>query len=347
MPDNKRIVTQEVIPVTRDSAPEAEVSYDTLVNKASELGSSLPITEDVTPGNLDWAEMEPLQEFDRIAEDRGVGEQYQGQGQPDPSEQSQPTEQELTDGMSRRITKMKQQEQERLGQKDGELAEKDAIIEARNSQIANLQQMAQKFQKLQQSYVPVQGDSEAIDVEIAAMDQRLTDEGDVYTPAEVARHVQDRQALMEKKTQVARSQEDAQGIVKQQQLMRTQSDQYVKDTYGFVSDPKSEYYKTLKEQAYPMLESIIGPNFKNHPQDMVLAAELSQLMVDAAKYQQITGTSPAPRSEAVPMASNLAPASQPQDRGQPNYRDSVSNLRGASVQQWADLLKQRGHTWRP
>lgn len=347
MPDNKRIVTQEVIPVTRDSAPEAEVSYDTLVNKASELGSSLPITEDVTPGNLDWSEMEPLQEFDRIAADRGVGEQYQGQGQPDPSEQSQPTEQELTDGMSRRITKMKQQEQERLGQKDGELAEKDAIIEARNSQIANLQQMAQKFQQLQQSYVPVQGDSEAIDVEIAAMDQRLTDEGDVYTPAEVARHVQDRQALMEKKTEVARSQENAQGIVKQQQLMRTQSDQYVKDTYGFVSDPKSEYYKTLKEQAYPMLESLMGPNFKNHPQDMVLAAELSQLMVDAAKYQQITGRSPAPRSEAVPMASNLAPASQPQDRGQPNYRDSVSNLRGASVQQWADLLKQRGHTWRP
>jgi hypothetical protein len=348
MPDSKIVVTQESIPVTEDSAPQGEVNYDALVNQASELGSSLPIKEDVTPGNLDWSEMEPLEEFDRIAAERGVGPQSD-QGQPDPQYQpeNQHPQQDITDGMSKRISKMKQQEQGRLDVKDGQLAEKDAIIAARNAQIDSLTQMAQKFQTLQQSYVPVQGDADAIDVEISAMDERLTDEGDVYTPAEVARHVQNRAALIEKKNNIARSHENAQGIVKQQQLMRSQSDQYVQDNYGFVNDPKSEYYKTLKEQAYPMLESIIGPGFKNHPQDMVLAAELSQLMVDAAKYQQITGNAPVPRSEAIPMASNVAPSSHPRQPNQPNYRDSVANIRGGGLQSFADLLKNRGHTWRP
>jgi hypothetical protein len=345
MPDNKQVINQGTIPV-QESAPAEEVNQDALVNSASELGSELHFDQDVTPGNLDWSEMEPLQEFDQIAADRGVGEQSP-QGQQAVPEQQPAQSDGLTDGMSKRITKLKQQSQREIQGKDNELAEKDAVIAAREEQISKLTEMSKQYQSLQSSYVPPDGDASAIDSQISAMDTRLQEEGDVYTPAEVARHVQDRQELVAKKAGVAQAQQNAQHIVKQQEQMRMQSDQYVKDTYSFVEDPNSEYYKTLKTQAYPMLESIIGPNFKNHPQDMVLAAELSQLMVDAAKYQQITGGQPAPRAEAIPMASNITPQGRVQQSAQPNFRESVTNLRGGGVQNFAQLLQQRGHTWRP
>ena len=115
----------------------------------------------------------------------------------------------------------------------------------------------------------------------------------------------------------------------------------------FINDSKSEYYQTLKTQAYPVLESIIGPQFKNHPQDMVLAAELSKLMVDANKYQQIMGNQPAPRQQAAPMAGNVTPQSRPNQRQQPEFRQAANNLRGSEVSDFASMLRQRGHSWRP
>jgi|TARA_R110000751_G_scaffold1894_2_gene6929 hypothetical protein len=345
MPDGKQVVTQAPI-VEQETAPVDEVNQEALVNKASELGHTLDFGNDVTPGNLDWSEMEPLQEFDQIAAERGVGEQSQ---EPHAASEDQQPAQDvnLTDGMSKRITDLKRKGQQEIAGKDSELAEKDLVIAAREEQIQKLTDMAQQFETLQSSYVPPAGDIEAINAEIVAMDQRLEDEGDVFTPAEVARHVQGRQDLVNKQAGVAQAQQNAQNIVQKQDQMRLQSDQYVKETYSFVSDPNSEYYKTLKTKAYPMLENIIGPNFKNHPQDMVLAAELSKLMVDAAKYNQITGNSPAPRAEAIPMAGNVTPQGRTQQSAQPSFRDSVGTLRGGSVDNFAKLLQQRGHTWRP
>jgi len=136
-------------------------------------------------------------------------------------------------------------------------------------------------------------------------------------------------------------------LLHKQQEMRKQSDQYVRDNYAFVSDPDSEYYHTLKNQAYPMLESVVGPNFKNHPQDMVLAAELSKIMVDAGKYNQLMGNQPAPRQQAVPMAGANRPARQPQAQSQQTYSQEVKNHRGANVNEFAKLLQRRGMTWRP
>ena len=150
-----------------------------------------------------------------------------------------------------------------------------------------------------------------------------------------------------KKQEVANSQSNAQQLVQQQQRLREQSDSFVKENYDFINDPKSEYYKTLKEQAYPMLENIIGPNFKNHPQDMVIAAELSQLMVDANKYQQLLGNRPAPRQQAAPMAGNVTPQSRSNQRQQPDFRQAANNLRGSEVSDFASMLRQRGHSWRP
>jgi hypothetical protein len=56
------------------------------------------------------------------------------------------------------------------------------------------------------------------------MDTRLQDEGDTFTAAEVAQHVQQRQDLIAKRSEVASSQANAQQLVQKQQAMRQQSD---------------------------------------------------------------------------------------------------------------------------
>jgi len=335
MPDGKRVVHEKtIVESEQESAPAPEVNMDAVVNDASNMGHTLPLHDEVSQGQLDWSEMAPVEEFDQIAKERGVGPVPQGA-------------EGLTDGMSKRISKMKQQEQERIAGKDQVIAEKDSIIAAREQQINQLTKMSQEYQKLQASYVPPQGDVTEVDSQISEMDQTLKDEGDTYTAAEVAQHMQKRQDLQMKKQEVSNSQSNAQQLVQQQQRLREQSDSFVKENYDFINDPKSEYYKTLKEQAYPMLENIIGPNFKNHPQDMVIAAELSQLMVDANKYQQLLGNRPAPRQQAAPMAGNVTPQSRPNQRQQPDFRQAANNLRGSEVSDFASMLRQRGHSWRP
>ena len=346
MPENKKVVTQESIPVTvEDSAPQEEVNISTVENDAAEMGHTLPVSDDISPGGLDWSDMAPVEEFDQIAAQRGVGPQVQEGFEEEPAPVQQ--EEGLTDGMSKRITKMKQQEQEKLAGKDQVIAEKDAIIEAREQQISQLRSMTQEFQDLQNAYVPPDGDVAELDGQINAMDTRLQDEGDTFTAAEVAQHVQQRQDLLTKRSEVANSQVNAQQLLAKQKAMRQQSDQFVRDNYDFINDPKSEYYSTLKNQAYPMLENIIGPNFKNHPQDMVIAAELSKLMVDANKYQQLLGNRPAPRQEAAPMAGNVTPQPQSTQKRQPSFREAAGDIRGGDLQTFAKLLGDRGHTWRP
>jgi hypothetical protein len=348
MPEGKTVVTQETIPVTvEDSAPQEEVNISAVENDAAEMGNTLPISDDISPGDLDWSDMAPIAEFDQIAAQRGVGPQEQEEIAEEPAPVQQQQEEGLTDGMSKRIAKMKQQEQSKIAGKDQQLAEKDAIIAAREQQIEKLQSMTREFQDLQSSYVPPQGDVAELDDQITAMDTRLQDEGDTFTAAEVAQHVQQRQDLVSKRSEVANSQANAQQIAQKQQAMRQQSDQFVRENYDFINDPNSEYYTTLKTQAYPMLENIIGPHFKNHPQDMVIAAELSKLMVDANKYQQLLGNRPAPRQEAAPMAGNVTPQSQPNQTRQPSFREAAGNIRGGDLQNFAKLLGDRGHKWRP
>ena len=336
--DGKRIVNEQTIVTTeQDSAPAEEtpeVSMDTVENDAFEMGHTLPLNDDVASPELDWSDMKPLEEFDQIAKQRGVDSSSQG-------------EEGLTDSMSKRINKMKQQEQQKLEGKDQVIAEKDSIIAAREQQIDELTKMANDYRKLQADYVPPQGDVAEVDTQITELDQLLEDEGDTYTAAEVARHMQKRQDLQNKKQDVASKQAQAQQLVLQQKRMREQSDNYVKDNYSFVNDPKSEYYQTLKTKAYPMLESLIGPNFKDHPQDMVMAAELSQLMVDANKYQQLLGNRPAPRQQAAPMAGNVTPSQRGNKKQMPSFRGEASNLRGSGVEDFASMLQKRGHGWRP
>ena len=350
MPETKEVVTQETTPVSiEDSAPQEEVDLSAVENNASEMGHTLPISDDVSPGDLDWSDMSSIEEFDQIAAQRGVGPQVQEQAEEVVEEPApeQPQAEGLTDGMSKRIAKLKKQEHQKLAGKDEVIAEKDAIIAAREQQIQQLQSMTKEFQDLQSSYVPPEGDVAELDKQIAAMDAQLQDEGDTFTAAEVAQHVQKRQDLVTKRSETSQAQSNAQQILQKQKTMRAQSDQFVRENYDFVNDPNSEYYKALKNQAYPMLENIIGPHFKNHPQDMVIAAELSKLMVDANKYQQLLGNRPAPRQEAAPMAGNVTPQPQASQKRQPSFREAAAGMRGGDVSQFARLLTDRGHTWRP
>ena len=119
MPDGKRVVSEKTIVVSeQESAPAPEVNMDAVVNDASNMGHTLPLHDEVSQGQLDWSDMAPVEEFDQIANDRGVGPVPQGADG-------------LTDSMSKRISKMKQQEQEKIAGKDQVIAEKDSIIAAR------------------------------------------------------------------------------------------------------------------------------------------------------------------------------------------------------------------------
>ena len=225
MPDGKRVVNEKtIVESEQESAPAPEVNMDAVVNAASNMGHTLPLHDEVSQGQLDWSDMAPVEEFDQIANDRGVGPVPQGADG-------------LTDGMSKRISKMKQQEQEKIAGKDQVIAEKDSIIAAREQQINQLTKMSQEYQKLQSSYVPPQGDVTEADSQISDMDQTLKDEGDTYTAAEVAQHMQKRQDLQMKKQEVANSQSNAQQLVQQQQRLREQSDSIVKENYDFINDP--------------------------------------------------------------------------------------------------------------
>ena len=176
----------------------------------------------------------------------------------------------------------------------------------------------------------------------------LKEEGDALTSAEVAQHVIRRNNLERKLDKMEVNKTNTNNIIRKQQVLRQQSDQYVKDAYPFVNDQKSEMYNVMKSKAYPLLEQLMGPNFKDHPSDMIMAAELSKMMVNSQKYEQLLGNTPAPRSQPAPMAGN-SPRTAPQTQGQRpmNLKRAVAENRGGDVSRFAELLQNAGHSWRP
>ena len=342
-PSGKKVVTIETIREQEsESAPDA---YDPakLENTASEMGHSLDM-DDVASAELDWTEMAPVKEFDNPNQPP--------QEQPQPTQEQVPQEEvpqeqplqeaqdvDLTNSMRKRISGIKEKSTQ-------ELAEKDALIAARDDQIAKMQSMVQEYTQLQESYRPVEGDAGAVKQEIAGLDTMLKEEGDALTSAEVAQHVIRRNNLERKLDKIEASQVNTNNIIRKQQVLRQQSDQYVKDAYPFVNDQKSEMYGVMKHQAYPLLEQLMGPNFKNHPSDMIMAAELSKMMVNSQKYEQLLGNTPAPRSQPAPMAGN-SPRTAPQAKRPMDFKRAVADNRGGDVSRFAELLHDSGHSWRP
>ena len=329
-PSGKKVVTIETIREQEsESAPDA---YDPtkLENTASEMGHSLDM-DDVASAELDWTEMAPVKEFDN------PNQPPQEQPQEQPLQEAQDVD--LTDSMRKRITGIKEKSTQ-------ELAEKDALIAARDDQIAKMQSMVQEYTQLQESYRPVEGDAGAVKQEIAGLDTMLKEEGDALTSAEVAQHVIRRSNLERKLDKIETSQVNTNNLIRKQQVLRQQSDKYVKEAYPFVSDQKSEMYGVMKHQAYPLLEQLMGPNFKNHPSDMIMAAELSKMMVNSQKYEQLLGNTPAPRSQPAPMAGN-SPRTAPQAKRPMDFKRAVADNRGGDVSRFAELLHDSGHSWRP
>ena len=339
-PSGKKVVTIETI--REQESESATDAYDPakLENTASEMGHSLDM-DDVASAELDWTEMAPVKEFENPNQPP--------QEQPEPLQeqpqvpQEQPLQEaqdvDLTNSMRKRISGIKEKSTQ-------ELAEKDALIAARDDQIAKMQSMVQEYTQLQESYRPVEGDVGAVKQEIAGLDTMLKEEGDALTSAEVAQHVIRRNNLERKLDKIEASQVNTNNIIRKQQVLRQQSDQYVKDAYPFVNDQKSEMYGVMKHQAYPLLEQLMGPNFKNHPSDMIMAAELSKMMVNSQKYEQLLGNTPAPRSQPAPMAGN-SPRTAPQAKRPMDFKRAVADNRGGDVSRFAELLHNAGHSWRP
>ena len=342
-PSGKTIVTGETI--LEQESESATDDYDPakLGDTASEMGRSLSL-EDVASSEIDWTEMAPVKEFDNPNQPP--------QEQPQPTQEQVPQEEvpqeqplqeaqdvDLTNSMRKRISGIKEKSTQ-------ELAEKDALIAARDDQIAKMQSMVQEYTQLQESYRPVEGDAGAVKQEIAGLDTMLKEEGDALTSAEVAQHVIRRNNLERKLDKIEASQVNTNNIIRKQQVLRQQSDQYVKDAYPFVNDQKSEMYGVMKHQAYPLLEQLMGPNFKNHPSDMIMAAELSKMMVNSQKYEQLLGNTPAPRSQPAPMAGN-SPRTAPQAKRPVDFKRAVADNRGGDVSRFAELLHDSGHSWRP
>ena len=339
-PSGKKVVTIETIREQEsESAPDA---YDPakLENTASEMGHSLDM-DDVASAELDWTEMAPVKEFENP--NQPPPEQPQEQPVQEQVPQEQPLQEaqdvDLTNSMRKRISGIKEKSTQ-------ELAEKDALIAARDDQIAKMQSMVQEYTQLQESYRPVEGDVGAVKQEIAGLDTMLKEEGDALTSAEVAQHVIRRNNLERKLDKIETSQVNTNNLIRKQQVLRQQSDKYVKEAYPFVSDQKSEMYGVMKHQAYPLLEQLMGPNFKNHPSDMIMAAELSKMMVNSQKYEQLLGNTPAPRSQPAPMAGN-SPRTAPQAKRPVDFKRAVADNRGGDVGRFAELLHNAGHSWRP
>ena len=342
-PSGKKVVTIETI--REQESESATDAYDPakLENTASEMGHSLDM-DDVASAELDWTEMAPVKEFDNPNQPP--------QEQPQPTQEQVPQEEvpqeqplqeaqdvDLTNSMRKRISGIKEKSTQ-------ELAEKDALIAARDDQIAKMQSMVQEYTQLQESYRPVEGDAGAVKQEIAGLDTMLKEEGDALTSAEVAQHVIRRNNLERKLDKIETSQVNTNNLIRKQQVLRQQSDKYVKEAYPFVSDQKSEMYGVMKHQAYPLLEQLMGPNFKNHPSDMIMAAELSKMMVNSQKYEQLLGNTPAPRSQPAPMAGN-SPRTAPQAKRPMDFKRAVADNRGGDVSRFAELLHNAGHSWRP
>ena len=333
-PSGKKVVTSEtILEQESESAPGIADDYDPakLENTASEMGHSLGL-DDVASTDLDWTDMAPVKEFD--SPNQPPQEQPQ---QEQPLQEAQDVD--LTDSMRKRISGIKEKSTQ-------ELAEKDALIAARDDQIVKLQGMAQEYANLQKSYRPEEGNYQAVETEIATLDTMLKEEGDALTTAEVAQHVIRRNNLERQLDKIQSNKANTSEIIRKQQALRQESDSYVRQAYPFVNDTKSEMYGVMKNQAYPLLEQLMGPNFQNHPSDMIMAAELSRMMVNSQKYEQLLGNTPAPRSQPAPMAGN-SPRTAPQAKKPVDFKRAVANNRGGDVSRFAELLHDSGHAWRP
>ena len=328
----KQVVTQGATPVTKSDSP-SEVEADNSVDfEKVEQELSYNTVEE---SEIDWPIIEKVEQ---VSEEQAQ-EIHKGIEEPPPEEPvaAQPEATEMTDGMRDRITKLKQQE----GQK---LAEKDAEIQSRDRQIQELQEMNQKFTQLTQQYRPVQGDPEKIREEINGLDERLEEDGDTMTAAEIHKLGRRQQHLEKQLDEIRQSEIQTQNMIQEQKQMRGQYDAYATENYEFVNKPDTEKYQVMKEQAYPLLEQLV-PNFQQYPHDMVIAAELSDLIVDAQKYRQLVGDQPNPkRAEPQPMATNVAPTAQPQQAPANLVRD-MQRVRGGSLDDIAKVLRKAGHSW--
>ena len=116
MADGKNVETVSSIPVTVPDSPveQQESVPDTTTNDEAEAPDEMDFSSDVERGNLDWPELVKVEEVPQETVDEAT-EQIQA------GEQPAPVENDLTDGMKNRISKLKQKEAEKIAGKDEQI----------------------------------------------------------------------------------------------------------------------------------------------------------------------------------------------------------------------------------
>ena len=216
-------------------------------------------------------------------------------------------EEQLTDGMSKRITGIKRKHAEE--------------IEGKEAEINRLQGILSQFERNmpKKPATPVRT-SDDIDREIMQIKTDLQSNMETMTPADSNLKGIRVQELYRERDDAQRANQDMDTYKDEVKGIRKQNDALATKEYPWLNDTESEGYKMFQTQVYPMMERMI-PNYRENPQDILLAAHLTDAQlarVDNATLRQqigqINSGNVSNSRNIPPIASDNAPSGPPSDQ---------------------------------
>ena len=293
----KTVSNQETVvessPTDNVSQSPIDQAAEYLINNQAEDPTVAPYGDDVVNSELDWSqESEPKPD---ITPEGVLGDA--------PVQQ----EEQLTDGMSKRITGIKRKHAEEL--------------EGKEAEINRLQGILTQFERdmPKKPDTPIRT-SEDIDREIMQIKQDLQTNVETMTPADSNLKGIRVQELYRERDNAQRANQDMDSYNVQVKDLRKQNDALATKEYPWLNDTESEGYKMFQTQVYPMMERMI-PNYRENPQDILLAAHLTDAQlarVDNANLReqigQINSGNVSQGRNIPPIASDNAPSGPPSDQ---------------------------------
>lgn len=318
------------------------------VNNSAEMPSVMPFNDEVVESTINWGD-EPVS-----TDPTDVQPVHGDQLEPGDLETETETETEtefegdveddvmpdddLTKAMRDRIVRLKQAEAKRL-------ANKDQQIDVLSEELQNYRNMVEDFSTKVKSVRFIEGDPDALQTEIDSIDADIQERADELTAGEVHQLSRRQAALIEKRREILSSREQVQGLQSQREQLRAESDARTKRNYAFVEQPDTPEYNVLKNQAYPMLESLI-PGFKDAPWDLAIAAELTQMMVDASAYRRLMGKRPVNDRQEPQILSQGGGGTPPAPRKRGNTQRNIQRMRSGEMSA-TQVLNEMGIGWFP
>ena len=345
----KQFTTVPTTQVAPEPAP-APVE-DPLVNNMSEEDAGIEFGNDVQLADFDWSEIPEHPETDNAGNFRQPQPaQEEGQQSPDQAaaDPTQAEEENLTESMRERITKLKQAEAEKLQGRDATIESQAEDLNALGSELGKYKELVQSYHKIQGELKQPEGSAEQIKADLDAIDARVdeaTESGEDLTPAEVFKLSTERNKLERQLDEVNAYSQKVQQLANHAQALRAESDKRTEAAYPFATQPDSAKYKVMKTQAYPMLEAII-PGFSQSPYDVALAAELSDMMVDAHEYRKIMGKVSPSNRQVPPNLASATPATNVAPPTRHSNAAMMAKMRSGEMDP-VDVLNNMGMGWNP